>query len=510
MATADPNLGRLLDQRYQLLALIGQGAMGRVYQARHIVLEGIVAIKLLSRSIADPRQQERFAEEARICAQLSQTSTTIVRVTDYGLAEQQPYFVMEYLEGETLKDLLLRGSLPLAQFLKITLAVAESLVQAHYGVESHGQRIPIIHRDIKPSNIFITTTGEIKLLDFGIAQRWQEVGETEKQAFLGTLSYASPEQLNRQELDPRTDIYSLGVVMYQMLTGQLPVQAETLMNLNSWIEAHNHPVRPLKEVAPFLSLPRSLQRMIENCLARDRSDRPQTAAELVRVLAPLEERYQLADTFSDRLESYLQKLPTAPPDTETEPTVSAEALCRLQSWPADKPCAQIVFPQMIRAGKLAVPSLWAMFPAADIDRWRLNRLYLRTYRTFFCTLVPRPMLLWVTAIQGNRDQRLRWLKNFLELQQQSNQELLQAIALQRHYRILFFALEHPQRCAYVLDLKIDEHQADQIRQWILQASQLPRQGSASNSREHLQLEFERKRPGLEALLQGSTGSIRPQ
>lgn len=319
MATADPNLGRLLDQRYQLLALIGQGAMGRVYQARHIVLEGIVAIKLLSRSIADPRQQERFAEEARICAQLSQTSTTIVRVTDYGLAEQQPYFVMEYLEGETLKDLLLRGSLPLAQFLKITLAVAESLVQAHYGVESHGQRIPIIHRDIKPSNIFITTTGEIKLLDFGIAQRWQEVGETEKQAFLGTLSYASPEQLNRQELDPRTDIYSLGVVMYQMLTGQLPVQAETLMNLNSWIEAHNHPVRPLKEVAPFLSLPRSLQRMIENCLARDRSDRPQTAAELVRVLAPLEERYQLADTFSDRLESYLQKLPTAPPDTETEP-----------------------------------------------------------------------------------------------------------------------------------------------------------------------------------------------
>ncbi|WP_338461771.1 serine/threonine-protein kinase [Synechococcus elongatus IITB7] len=510
MSPADPNLGRLLDQRYQLLALIGQGAMGRVYQARHIVLEGIVAIKLLSRSIADPRQQERFAEEARICAQLSQASPTIVRVTDYGLAEQQPYFVMEYLEGDTLKDLLLRGPIPLAQFLKITLAVADSLVQAHYGVESHGQRIPIIHRDIKPSNIFITKEGQIKLLDFGIAQRWQEAGDAEKQPFLGTLSYASPEQLNRQELDPRTDIYSLGVVMYQMLTGQLPVQAETLMNLNSWVEAHNRPIRPLREAAPLLNIPRSLQRLIETCLARDRNDRPQTAAEMVRVLAPLEERYQLADVLSDRLEGYLQKLPTASNDTDTEPAVSAEALCRLQSWPADKPCAQIVFPQMIRAGKLVVPSLWAMFPAAEIDAWRLNRLYLRTYRTFFCTLVPRPMLLWVTAIQGNRDQRLRWLKSYLELQQTGNQELLQAIALQRHYRILFFALEQPQRCAHVLDLKIDEHQAEQLRQWILQSSQLPRQGSVSASRQQLQEEFERKRPGLEALLQGSTGTLRTQ
>lgn len=508
MAPVDPNIGRLLDQRYQLLALIGQGAMGKVYQARHVVLEGIVAIKLLSRSIADPRQQERFAEEARICAQLSQASPTIVRVTDYGLADQQPYFVMEYLEGDTLKDLLLRGPLPLAQFLKIMRAVAESLVQAHYGVESEGQRIPIIHRDIKPSNIFITTEGQIRLLDFGIAQRWQEAGESGKQPFLGTLSYASPEQLNRQELDPRTDIYSLGVVMFQMLTGQLPVQAETVMNLQSWVEAHQRPRRSLKDVSPLLNVPRSLQRLIENCLAPNRNDRPQTAAELVKVLVPLEERYQLADSLSERLEGYLHRLPTATNDSEAEPALSAEALCRLQSWPADKPCAQIVFSQLIRAGKLVVPSLWAMFPAAEIEAWRLNRLYLRTYRTFLCTLVPRPMLLWATAIQGNRDQRLRWLKSYIDLQQISNQQLLQAIALQRHYRILFFALEQPQRCAYVLDLSIDDHQAEQLRQWILQASQLPKQGSISESRQSLQAEFERKRPGLEALLQGSTGTLR--
>ena len=229
-------LGTLLGGRYRLDAQIGRGGMSTVYRAFDIVLERPVAIKLMHREIAsDSDQLERFRREARSVAQLNDPH--VVTVIDAGEEPSPdgdhpgmdggvgggvgtPYIVLEYVEGETLKDLIRReGPLEIPQAIAYAIEIARALGAAH---EHH-----IVHRDVKPQNVLISVEGGAKITDFGIARTLTEEGLTMAGRVLGTTDYVSPEQALGQPVTGQSDLYSLGVVLYEMLTGQVPFHGDT-------------------------------------------------------------------------------------------------------------------------------------------------------------------------------------------------------------------------------------------------------------------------------------------
>jgi eukaryotic-like serine/threonine-protein kinase len=211
-------VGTLLNGRYRLDAQIGAGGMSTVYRAFDTVLERQVAIKLMHREIAsDSDQLERFRREARAVAQLNHPY--IVGVIDAGEDDGTPYIVFEYVEGETLKDRIRRfGRLPVGEAVAYAIEIARALGVAH----DH----QIIHRDVKPQNVLIDEEGAAKVTDFGIARSLREEGLTADGRVLGTTDYVSPEQALGQDVGPQSDLYSLGVVLFEMLTGDVPFHGE--------------------------------------------------------------------------------------------------------------------------------------------------------------------------------------------------------------------------------------------------------------------------------------------
>jgi eukaryotic-like serine/threonine-protein kinase len=220
-------IGTALGGRYRLDVLIGHGGSSTVYRAFDTVLERPVAIKLMHREIASNSEQlERFRREARAVARLSHPH--IVTVVDAGEelegagAEQMamPYIVFEYVEGETLKELLRRtGPLEIPQAIAYAIEIARALGAAHEHM--------IVHRDVKPQNVLIGVEGSAKITDFGIARTLTEEGLTIEGRVLGTTDYVSPEQALGQPVTGQSDIYSLGIVLYEMLTGAVPFEAQT-------------------------------------------------------------------------------------------------------------------------------------------------------------------------------------------------------------------------------------------------------------------------------------------
>ena len=208
-------VGMQLSGRYRLDAQIGAGGMSTVYKAFDVNLERRVAIKLLHREMsADSDQLERFRREARAVAQLSHPH--IVGVIDAGEDENRPYIVFEYVEGETLKDRIRRlGRLPVDEALAYAIEIARALGCAH----AH----EIVHRDVKPQNVLLDPEGSAKVTDFGIARSLRDDGLTADGRVLGTTDYVSPEQALGHDVDGQSDIYSLGIVLYEMLTGRRPV-----------------------------------------------------------------------------------------------------------------------------------------------------------------------------------------------------------------------------------------------------------------------------------------------
>src|SRR5918997_693394 len=211
-------VGMQLSGRYRLDAQIGAGGMSTVYKAFDVNLERPVAIKLLHREMsADSDQLERFRLGARAVAQLSHPH--IVGVIDAGEDEGRPYIVFEYVEGETLKDRIRRmGRLPVDEAIAYAIEIARALGAAH----ARG----IVHRDIKPQNVLVDEEGSAKVTDFGIARSLDEEGLTADGRVLGTTDYVSPEQALGHDVDGQSDIYSLGVVLYEMLTGDVPFHGE--------------------------------------------------------------------------------------------------------------------------------------------------------------------------------------------------------------------------------------------------------------------------------------------
>jgi serine/threonine-protein kinase len=213
-----PLVGHLLSDRYRLDAQIGTGGMSTVYRAFDTTLERTVAVKLMHREMsADEDQLERFRREARAVAQLSHPH--IVSVIDAGEDDNRPFIVLEYVEGETLKDRIRRmGRLPVDEAIAYAIEIARALQAAH----ARG----IVHRDIKPQNVLIDEEGSAKVTDFGIARSLDEDGLTADGRVLGTTDYVSPEQALGHAVNGQSDLYSLGVVLFEMLTGDVPFHGE--------------------------------------------------------------------------------------------------------------------------------------------------------------------------------------------------------------------------------------------------------------------------------------------
>ena len=271
-------LGTTLNGRYRLEARIAAGGMSTVYRALDETLERQVAVKLMNREVAsDSDQLERFRREARAVAQLSHPH--VVGVIDAGEDDSRPYIVFEYVEGETLKERIRRcGPLPVGEAVAYAIEIARALGAAH---ARH-----IIHRDVKPQNVLINAEGSAKVTDFGIARTLEEDGLTADGRVLGTTDYVSPEQALGRHVSGQSDLYSLGVVLYEMLTGDVPFKGE-----NQVAVAMKH----VREQIPDVQLARpeisaALAAVVDTATAKRETERYADDAEMI---ADLEEALSL-------------------------------------------------------------------------------------------------------------------------------------------------------------------------------------------------------------------------
>ncbi|MEO0535257.1 MAG: serine/threonine-protein kinase [Cyanobacteria bacterium P01_A01_bin.123] len=496
----DNNIGRKLANRYELIETVGQGSMGRVYLAEDGLLGGVqVAVKFLSQTLLNEKMRERFVQEATTCAQLGQKSIHVVRVTDYGVSEDEiPYYVMEYLRGNSLSKLINLNPLAVPRFLGLARQISLGLVAAHEGIILRGKTFPIIHRDIKPSNILVTqdpTLGELaKILDFGIAKLMQADSQ-QTNCFMGTLAYASPEQMEGRELDSRSDIYSLGVMMFQMLTGKMPIRADT-HSFGSWYKAHHSQTpKRLSQIDPRATIPKRLESLVMACLAKDADQRPQSIKAVLDELAPLEEKYGAGLRISHRINKTLSELPITKKSSSKN---SAEAtIFSLASWPKDKPIAEIVFYQPFRTSEQVWPTLWVMLPQRAIQ----SELIRAPYNNFICTMSPHPMVLWLTVVYTST-KGLRWLPCYLDLKSPSGPEMTGLLARTGRYKILFFALEEPRRCAHVAEASIVIPQCKLLKEWMTIAQPQRSVGNPQDSKAILKTELNDKlKPKIAKLLE---------
>src|SRR4051812_3190527 len=270
-------VGMQLSGRYRLDAQIGAGGMSTVYRAFDVNLERRVAIKLLHREMsADSDQLERFRREARAVAQLSHPH--IVGVIDAGEDEGRPYIVFEYVEGATLKQRINElGRLPVDESVAYAIEIARALGCAH----DHG----IVHRDVKPQNVLIDEEGSAKVTDFGIARSLKDDGLTADGRVLGTTDYVSPEQALGHDVNGQSDIYSLGIVLYEMLTGEVPFHGENQISVAMKHVREDLPDIQVRRPEVSATLAAVLDRMTDKDLAHRYVDVPSLIADLEETLA---------------------------------------------------------------------------------------------------------------------------------------------------------------------------------------------------------------------------------
>jgi len=264
---------------YKILSKLGEGGMGVVYKAEDLKLGRPVALKFLSSSIVDDKTRQRFIHEARAASALEHPNICAIHEIDE-TPEGQMFIVMPCYEGESLQAKIERGALKFDEAAEIAIQVASGLAKAH--------EKGIIHRDIKPGNIFMTSDGLAKIVDFGLAKLSGRTKLTRTAATPGTVSYMSPEQLRGGDIDQRSDIWALGVVLYEMITGETPFKGEYEQAVSySIVNEAPKPVRSLRPDAPV-----EAERLIEKTLSKDPNGRYQKTTELLSALQSLKKRLE--------------------------------------------------------------------------------------------------------------------------------------------------------------------------------------------------------------------------
>jgi serine/threonine-protein kinase len=275
--------GSTLSGRYEIIEELGKGGMGRVYRVVDKKINEEVALKLLAPEIASSKKTiERFKNELKFARKISHKN--VCRMYDFNEEEETPYITMEYVPGEDLKSVIrMTGQLSVGRAISITKQICQGLAEAH--------QLGIIHRDLKSSNIMIDKRGNVRIMDFGVARSLEAKGTTGAKIMIGTPEYMSPEQVEGKEADQRSDIYSLGIILYEMLSGRLPFEGDTSLSI-----ALKHkteiPPNPRKFNA---QLPEELSRMILRCMEKEREKRYQNIEELLSELSRIEKEISTKD-----------------------------------------------------------------------------------------------------------------------------------------------------------------------------------------------------------------------
>ena len=293
-------IGTVLSGRYRLEAKLGSGGMSTVYLARDTTLDRAVAVKVMHREMSEQADQlQRFRQEARAVAKISHPN--VVAVIDAGEDGGHPYIVFEYVEGETLKQRINRiGALDAQEALAYAIEIARGLTVAHAR--------NMVHRDIKPQNVLIDSEGRAKLTDFGISRQLEQDGMTATGRVLGTTDYVAPEQAMGHPADQRSDIYSLGVVLYEMLTGQVPFSADSQVGVA--MKHVNEELPDVQQRRPELSAAAAMT--VERATAKDPAERYQEVGEMIDDLSTaLEVEAARAGAATGEATSVLEAVPPA-------------------------------------------------------------------------------------------------------------------------------------------------------------------------------------------------------
>ncbi len=344
-----PSPGDVIAGKYAVERLLGRGGMGAVFAAQHLILQQRVALKLLLGELAESKEAStRFINEARAAAQIQ--GEHVARVLDIGqLPSGAPFMVLEYLEGSDLANVLAqRGPLPVQDVADYAIQALDALGQAHAA--------GIVHRDLKPANLFLTRRHDgaslVKVLDFGISKNLSPAtgqAVTSTRALLGSPSYMSPEQLRSpRDIDARADIWSMGVILYELLTGRTPFDGETLAEVFvSILEKVPPTVRTLRP-----DVPPGLELAVSRCMMRDPGARFQSVRELAQALSSF---------ASDAVRAMAIARSTAPPGAASAPGIPAGPLMALGSSSSSHP-SQVAQPGV--AGSTAAPWSGTQDPTA--------------------------------------------------------------------------------------------------------------------------------------------------
>lgn len=482
---SDFYINQILKNRYQLKSLIGKGGLTRVYQAENVEIGGIVAVKLLLQPLLNIKMHQAFEQSAEKWVELGSKTLHIVRLIDYGVNEiEQPYYVMEYLPGKSLNEFLDGKPLPLSQFIQLSHQICLGLKLAHNGRNNESENNPIIHGDVSPNNIFIHLEQNFikvaKLLDFGTAQVLN-INRSRKQSlyYVGRLPYSAPERLEGEEFSCLSDIYSLGVTMFEMISGRQPWQVKS-DSFISWYQAHKNLLpTAFKEIDRTLTIPSSLQDMIMACLEKRPSDRPQSIGEIIKTLKQLQS--------AAYKESSPKVSPAKPPvenkrDFEkidipipsyiaaTKPIIQHKLLplspivtsvCKESRWPVEKPILQIVFPNAFKADEENLLSLWAMLPKQRIE----NHLSPKVVNYFAFLQNPHPMVLWVTLLYHPKHLPC-WFPCFLDMKSFIGQKHLYFLSETEYYPLLLFKIETPNKCINTIKVNIFSEERSLFKEWL--------------------------------------------
>lgn len=321
----DPWRGRTLDGRYEILERVGVGGMGSVYRARQTSVDRIVAVKMLrSEAARENEWVQRFYNEAKACSRLQHPNT--IRMFDFGQTESGSlYMVMEFLDGRSLREVV-HDEAPLAadRVARLLVQCCASLAEAH--------RAGIIHRDIKSDNLFLLdlpgSPDHVKVLDFSVAKLLEEsVARTAAGLVFGTPQYMSPEQASGEPLDPRTDLYSLGVLGYELLSGRLPFDHENPMVVLEMLKTDPLPPFPA-------TVPARLAQVLGRCLEKDPARRPASATQLAAELEDVRAGLRQGPRATPRPSTTQRTLQGASGATPARPTVSPAATLQDASPPS--------------------------------------------------------------------------------------------------------------------------------------------------------------------------------